>query len=363
MDDVVAVCGRPSLRQDDPIRREMITLARAAPIAVLKTPTSPIVLSKLRSGRGGGARGASRGQGATPLPAGRWRWVVVGAATVLLALGLWRVAPWLVERRAAPRGVTATDSVPAVAAAARPDSSAPAPRRTPVPPTRGAPVPAARRAADSVARAAAQRDDSLIRSLRASALAAQQRATDAGATPVDLGKGASAFQDAESLAASRRVSEAMMQFATAASLWGDAERSSRSRVPRDTEPRRAAEPAAPPPVPVATAPVDPRPDIEKVVNEYARALESGDLERVRHAYPGLTTAQQDSWRGFFDRVLNLKANLSITSVSVTGARADAVVSGVYEYDDTRTGRAERRPVTFRATLTKDASGWQLATIR
>jgi len=29
MDDVVAVCGRPSLRHDDPIRRDMITLARA----------------------------------------------------------------------------------------------------------------------------------------------------------------------------------------------------------------------------------------------------------------------------------------------------------------------------------------------
>src|SRR6266702_4972616 len=50
MDDVVAVCGRPSLRHDDPVRREMITLAKAGAsahlLAQLNTPTSPIVLSK-----------------------------------------------------------------------------------------------------------------------------------------------------------------------------------------------------------------------------------------------------------------------------------------------------------------------------
>src|SRR3989441_3948334 len=43
MDDIVAVCGRPSLRHDDPIRGEMITLAKAgagsALMAELKTPT------------------------------------------------------------------------------------------------------------------------------------------------------------------------------------------------------------------------------------------------------------------------------------------------------------------------------------
>src|SRR5205823_9015936 len=44
MDDVLAVCGRPSLRHDDPVRSEMITLARAggrarAVHAEFKTPT------------------------------------------------------------------------------------------------------------------------------------------------------------------------------------------------------------------------------------------------------------------------------------------------------------------------------------
>src|SRR2546428_491892 len=49
MDDLVAVCGRPSFRQDDPIRSEMVTLARAGAgarlLAQIKTPTSPIALA------------------------------------------------------------------------------------------------------------------------------------------------------------------------------------------------------------------------------------------------------------------------------------------------------------------------------
>src|SRR6059058_1014767 len=50
MDDVVAVCGRPSLRHDDPIRQEMSTLARGtAQPAGPKTPTSPIVMSRVRT--------------------------------------------------------------------------------------------------------------------------------------------------------------------------------------------------------------------------------------------------------------------------------------------------------------------------
>src|SRR2546428_9387912 len=53
MDDVVAVCGRPSLRQDDPIRSEMVTLARAGAgarvLAQIKTPTSPIALARSQS--------------------------------------------------------------------------------------------------------------------------------------------------------------------------------------------------------------------------------------------------------------------------------------------------------------------------
>jgi len=356
MDDVVAVCGRPSLRHDDPIRQEMSTLARGtAQPAGPKTPTSPIVLSRVRT--------------RTPIRhARRWLWPSAGAALAVIAFGLWWTTPWrlLSRRPTAPPAPPATTQDSTRTAAAGPDSSRPVLRVEPTPPP-VAPRPtraSSRRApGDSVARLTSQRFDSLMGTLRASALRAEQRAALAGATPADLSGGHTAFASAESLAAARRVSEAMMQFATAASLWADAERASRSRGARDTEPRRVAEAPPPPPVPVAPVAVDPRPDIEKVIASYAAALESRDIGQVRRAYPGLSTAQQGSWQTFFDRVRNLKASLSVASLSVTDASADAIVNGVYEYDNASTGRAERRPVTFRATLQRDASGWRITAVR
>src|SRR5436190_271435 len=275
MDDIVAVCGRPSLRHDDPIRGEMITLAKAgagsALMAELKTPTSPP--SRARA--------------------------------------------------------------PARSPAAGAESAAHAPGTV--------------------------REDSVVQSLRARALSAMNRAVDAGATPAELARGDTVFKGAESLSAHRRLPEAMVQLATAASFWTEAERQSRARAARDTQARRAAEPPA---APAATpAPVDPRPDIQKVIDDYARALESRDVGQVRRAYPGLTSPQQQSWQDFFQSVRNLKAGLTVTAVRLSGFTAETIVSGVYEYDNATTGRAERRPVTFRAILAVDSGGWRLTAIR
>src|SRR6266576_3615617 len=201
MDDVVAVCGRPSLRHDDPIRREMITLARGtAQHPGPKTPTSPIALSRVRT------RITARRR--------RWVWPAIAATTAVVALGLWWASPW--SPRAKQAGLpnpAIRDSAPVVAT--RPDSSRavslqpppPPPPPPPAPPTqtppRRAPITARHPAGHSLARLAAQRDDSLIGSLRASALKAQQRAALAGAAPADLSGGHAAFVSAESLAAVR----------------------------------------------------------------------------------------------------------------------------------------------------------------
>ena len=365
MDDVVAVCGRPSLRRDDPVRGEMITLAmaggRSEGLDHLKTPTSPIVLSKPQ------ARSAAptivRGRRAARL----W-W---GLAAVVIAAGsgavLWRFGPWQ-TRVPSPPPVAGDTTARAVAPVPpetmlvrhAPPAATRAPRqpprvRVPTGEPRGA-VP------ESAARTAVtQHEDSLVRSLRARALGAMSRAIEAGATPVELAKGDTAFKGAESLAAQRRGSEAMVQLATAASLWAEAEQTARSRAKRDTPQARPAEqPAAPAATPV---PIDPRPDIQRAIDDYARALETRDVERVRRAYPGLTTAQQQSWKGFFESVRNLKAGLTVTGVTFAGVTAEAIVSGVYEYDNASNGRTERRPVTFRALLVVDSTGWRLTTIR
>ena len=368
MDDIVAVCGRPSLRHDDPVRGEMITLAKAGPgsalMAELKTPTSPIVLSKPQAHAAAAtvphARAGSR----------LW-WGVGGLSGLAIAAALWWLAPWRGwQTTHAPVSASPRDTARVSQAPPAPVDTAPV-RGVPVPaPTRAARRPARERVpssppaavAESAARTVvASRNDSVLRSLRARAAAAMSRAVEAGATPAELARGDTVFKGAESLAAQSRLPEAMVQLATAASLWADAERQSRARAARDTQPRRAAEqPAAPA---VAPAPVDPRPDIQRVIDDYARALESRDVGQVRRAYPGLTSAQQQSWQDFFQSVRNLKAGLTVTAVHLSGLTAEAIVSGVYEYDNATTGRAERRPVTFRAVLAVDSSGWRLTTIR
>ena len=354
MDDVVAVCGRPSLRHDDPVRREMITLAKAGAsahlLAQLNTPTSPIVLSRAHSRRTAARSRARRVPKA-------W-WGVVGAAAV--AAGLWWLAPWRGGRPAttptSPVSAARRDTAPRVAASEpRPDTAARAPVSAPPPPaTRRRREPPAVRAPAQPA-PAVERQDTLVRSLRARALAAMSRALEAGATPSDMARGDSVFKGAESLAARGQASDAMVQLATAASLWAEAERVSRSRPPV------AIPPAAPPPV--TRPPADPRVEIKALIGDYARALESRDLAEIRRVYPGLTSAEQATFAQFFESVSDLKAGLTIDRLIIAGSSADALVSGVYEYRDTRTGRGRRDTTSFRATLVQDSTGWHLTAIR
>src|SRR3989442_413172 len=280
MEDVVAVCGRPSLRQDDPIRSQMVTLAR----------------------------GGSRAQ----------------------PLAQMSLAPARPPRRAL-RG------------------------------SRGERPPALAAAVDSTTRAAARPEDTLLRSMRATALAAMRRALDAGATPAEIAKGDTVFRAAESLAPRGLPAEAMVQFASAASLWTEAERASRARAARDVARQPPAEPPAP--APVTHPPADPRVEIKALIADYARALESRDVNEVRRVYPGLTSPEQETLRQFFASVPELKAGLTINRLVIAGASADVLVNGVYEYVDAKSGRSRRDTTTFRATVVQDSTGWHLTSIR
>ena len=362
MDDVVAVCGRPSLRHDDPVRREMISLAKAGArahvLAQLNTPTSPIVLSRAQARRTGTRSRVPR------VP--RLWWGV--AAVAALAAGVWWLAPWRALQRSAaptpsPVSSAPRDTVPTPGVAAiepRPDTTPRVLRRS-EPRAQRAPAPAAPALPPAQPSAAVERPDTLVRMLRGRALAAMSRALEAGATPADLARGDSVFKGAETLAARGQAPDAMVQLATAASLWAEAERVSRSRPSHDTA---RARPVEPPPVapPPARPPADPRVEIQSLIADYARALESRDLAEVRRVYPGLTSAEQATFAQFFASVTDLKAGLTINRLIIAGSSADAFVSGVYEYRDTRTGRGRRDTTSFRATLQQDSSGWHLTAI-
>jgi len=355
LDDVVAVCGRPSLRRDDPVRSEMITLARAGGesplLAGLSVPTSPIALTKPRA--------------RTPAVARRFRsglwWSVAGIGVAAIA-ALWVAAPWRATR---VPSTTLSDSIrvpqPAVTVPDTPVTiGRQQPAAVPALPARRSPAPVTRPEASGVTTAARQ-EDSVLSAMRVTALAAMRSAVDAGATPAELARADAMLGKADSSAAHGRGTDAMVQLATATSIWGDAERSARARAAAARDSVRPAVVAAPTPTPAAPA-ANPRAQIEAVIAAYAHALESLDTSQVRRAYPGLSARQQQVWEDFFKAVRNLRTTLSVTSVDVKGNTADAVVDGLYEFDNASTGRFDRRPVTFRASFVSDSAGWRLSAI-
>jgi hypothetical protein len=108
------------------------------------------------------------------------------------------------------------------------------------------------------------------------------------------------------------------------------------------------------------APVDPRPEIEARLEAYRRAIESRDLTRLRAAYPGLTAEQESAWRGFFANVSQLSATLSMQDLRTTGDRAEASVSGTYEF---RSDTHQTQHVQFVAGFERGPAGWRLISIK
>jgi hypothetical protein len=145
-------------------------------------------------------------------------------------------------------------------------------------------------------------------------------------------------------------------------LWAGAEQTARVRAQQAavvTPPVTQAPPVttAPPP----PAPENPRPLIEAAIQGYARAHESRDVQQVRRAYPGLTPQQAQVWRDFFGMVTDLKVDLAIKQLQITGDVAEAQVEGVSQYSQSR--RPQRQPVSFHATLDRSSGAWRIASIR
>jgi serine/threonine-protein kinase len=103
--------------------------------------------------------------------------------------------------------------------------------------------------------------------------------------------------------------------------------------------------------------------IEETVASLGRALESRNLARVRQVYSGMTMAQSQEWGEFFMGARNLRVNLRVTSLDERGDEADAGIEGAYTYENLETGRGERRPVSFQATLAREGTSWRLTALR
>ena len=138
-----------------------------------------------------------------------------------------------------------------------------------------------------------------------------------------------------------------------------------AQAPAQTAPA-TPQPAAPRPVvhadtePTAPTP-DPRPDIEQLVDAYAHAIESKSIGELRRVYPGLTPSQQRVWQQFFRSVRgDVKAQLAVARLDVTGSTAVVDVTGSYEYD--AGGGTQRDPVSFRATAALEGGAWKFKVV-
>ena len=199
--------------------------------------------------------------------------------------------------------------------------------------------------------------------LRVSALEARRGAVAAGAQADRIAEGDTTMARAESLRRAGRIEEAALAFSSAGSQWiaatAAANAARRSAPPEQAEPQRQAEPPAAPPEP----PADPRPAIEAAVAEYATAIESRSTARIRRANPGLTDAQEQDWRQFFDAIGAIQVSLRITQLQVTDDVAEAALAGTYVFENTTTRRTDQQPVAIRMSLRRVGGVWRVTGIR
>jgi uncharacterized protein YjdB len=279
----------------------------------------------------------------------------VGGAVVVggLAAAAWFLGPWR-GKAAVPTLTAPPHDVVVAPPPPPPDTTTP----QVVTPSRPSDRPSRE---DRRTALAALRSDSAVRELRANARAARERAVTAGATSTDLAPGDAERRTAEQVVGRDRQVEVMSHLGAAIGLWAGAERTALARaqqaaaLPPVTQPPVTPAPVTPP------APENPRPLIEAAIQGYARALESRDVQQVRRAYPGLTPQQAQQWRDFFGMVSDLKVDLAIKQMQITGDVAEAQVEGFSQYTQSR--RPQRQPVSFHATLDRASGAWRIASIR
>jgi serine/threonine-protein kinase len=230
---------------------------------------------------------------------------------------------------------------------------------------------------------------SLLRSLQSAAADQRRRASEAGATVDQLRAGDDQNTAAISATQQGKITEAAAHLNQATAAWTIAERDARAaaaaaasaaaaktHVADVTPPKAAPTPpvtqSAPNPQPIVTQPVAAQPppkvvvnpsvEIDAVVANYARAIDTRDIGEVRRAYPGATQQQLDGFGEFFKTLRTIRTHFSVGSLDIRGDAADAKLSGTYDYVTT-SGKNEQQSVTFQASFRHDGGAWRLTSVR
>lgn len=250
-------------------------------------------------------------------------------------------------------------TTPSSAAPARPPQvvSAP-PQPTPVPRTdsaTGAPPAAAPESKTSTRQVA--------RTTRESPAPPPQRQTVAPATPTVVRVETVSVPVATPAPAAAAQGSAATQTTTVVSPPPQTQTQPAAPAPQaPTTPSQTTSAPVSAPQTAAVAPENPRLAITRVMNDYARAIGTRQIAEIKRIYGGMTPQQQSGWESFFSSVRSIEAALEIASLNVNGGTATARMTGAYHFVS-RTGRSERQPASFEATLERDGDRWVLRRVR
>ncbi|MDQ3997778.1 MAG: hypothetical protein M3303_12280, partial [Gemmatimonadota bacterium] len=101
------------------------------------------------------------------------------------------------------------------------------------------------------------------------------------------------------------------------------------------------------------------------IRNFAAAVESGDVQRIKQAYPGLTASQQARWETVFKQSKVRARIQSARGMTLNQATGQAVVQFVMAltFTDKITGsETAGRPATYQATMKREGSNLVLVSL-
>jgi serine/threonine-protein kinase len=102
------------------------------------------------------------------------------------------------------------------------------------------------------------------------------------------------------------------------------------------------------------------------IRNFAAAVESGDIERIKQAYPGLTAIQERGWANFFKQSKDIKASIrsvrGVRSIDATGNAVIEFVMALNSSDRTSGSLITSRPSRYQAKLRREGVNFVLVSL-
>lgn len=119
--------------------------------------------------------------------------------------------------------------------------------------------------------------------------------------------------------------------------------------------------SVPAPASVAPTEAEVREQVSALIAAYARALEAGDMARIRELYPGIPPSRALQLQGTLATMTDRQVRLGVDQVHARNGGAEARVTGTWSF--TANGQRNTLPADDRYVLERRGSGWIITDIR